>query len=70
MKAEGEFGVDRFLKVIRAIKADFARTGYICKDREGKTFFGEITIILNDGKIIHSKNESDGEFLVKENIKL
>ena len=60
----------RLLEGIRMVKRDFEKAGYVCKDHEGKPFFGEVRIFLNDGKIVHSKNKNSGEFDVAESTKL
>jgi hypothetical protein len=60
----------RLLESIRVIKNTFEKNGYICKNHEGKPFFGEIHVSLNDGKIIHSKNKCKCEFNITESIKI
>jgi hypothetical protein len=59
----------KLLDAIRIVKTNFEKNGYVVKNHEGKPFFGEINICLNDGKIVHSKNRSIGEFEITESVK-
>lgn len=47
-------------------------SGYVVKSEiTGKPFFGEITLIINDGKIDRTNNFDTGEIVkVKESIKI
>jgi DNA topoisomerase VI subunit A len=59
----------RLLDHLRNVKKVYEKDGYIIKDHDGKPFFGEIKISFNDGKIIHAKNKSEGEFNVETTTK-
>jgi hypothetical protein len=59
----------KLLDAIRIVKNNLEKVGYVVKNHEGKPFFGEVNICLNDGKIVHSKNRSMGEFDVTESVK-
>ena len=57
-----------FVAQLRKLK----NSEYIVKSEiTGKPFFGEVTIIINDGKIDRIKNYDPGEILrIKESIKM
>lgn len=57
------------LACVRTMQKNFDKNNYIVRDCEGKKFFGEIHIHLNDGKIIFTKNMDNNNGVV-ENIKL
>jgi hypothetical protein len=59
----------KLLEAVRIVKKNFESKGYVVKNHEGNPFFGEIHICLNDGKIVHSKNLSQGEHLITESVK-
>jgi hypothetical protein len=49
----------KLLNSIRIIQRTFDESGYICKNYDGKPFFGEIRIVCQDGRIIFKRNKDE-----------